>query len=330
MKTGYILLSGLLSLSLPNLAGAGVNDGLIGYFPFNGDTQDESGKRNHGIANGELSYVKGVVGQGVQLKGVLSQGGLDNPDFIKVSKSPLLSFKNAATFSYFVKIDSNKSGSNEDRSIIDGIYGTVMAKQGDRKGFYFTESETKSEIGINIFNGGGKLVTDSLPSVRANFRHVVYTVNRNAIKVYIDGELVSSGVGSVDFTQSNKQDLYIGVQNNSNNLKPEYWYPLAGTIDELRIYNRTLPQGEITQLYNAGKINLANSNTLFDFAEQSFPQYFSPAGQPTRYTTSGYTFRYYSGTENYVGTNGSDVYIMGKAFEKIQRVGKLSDFIRIN
>jgi hypothetical protein len=335
------------------VANAGINDGLVAYYPFDGNIEDASGKRNHGIANGNIEYVTGAVGQGVRLHGILSRGGVNSPDFIKVLRSPSLTFKSRMTVAYFVKIEGDKIGNNEDRSIIDGTYSTVLAKQGDRHGFYFNEDEVSSSFGVNEFSGGGKLRTDSLSSARTGVRHVVYSINGDVTNVYVDGNLMSSTQGKIDFTQANKQHLYIGVQNNSFNAVPHYWYPLDGVIDELRIYNRVLSFSEIAELYNQGNTgstptkpntptkpdtpdvidpadkNLKNSNALFDFAEKTYPGLFSPAGeQPTR-SAQGFIFRYYAGTQNFVGTKDGDIYVTGLSFQGVQVVGKISDYINV-
>ncbi len=42
---------------------------------------------------------------------------------------------------------------------------------------------------------------------------------------------------------------------------------------------------------------LVNSNKLFDFAEQTYPQFFSPAGAET-FGLDNYLVRYYPDTDN--------------------------------
>ena len=332
MKIRNIILHSLLGLGLLGTANAGINDGLIAHYPFNGDINDVSGNGNNGIKNGNIGYTQGIVGQGVRLHGVLSAGGIDNPDFIRVPNSPSLALTSQLSVSYHVRIDGNKASSTSNRQIVNGIYGSVLAKRGDRFGFYFTESETSSSFGINQFKGGAKSDTTALVTVQNRFRHVVYTINGNTINVYIDGNLASSAAGIVDFTTSNQQDLYIGVQNNVNSSnaleKPAYWYPIDGAIDDLRLYNRVISNVEINQLKNSGTTNETNSNTLFNFAEQSFPEIFTPSGQAT-FSVDGFLARYYPATDTYVGTNGNDVYVLGSAFGGLKKVGKISDFISV-
>lgn len=71
---------------------------------------------------------------------------------------------------------------------------------------------------------------------------------------------------------------------------------------------------------------LANSNKLFDFAEKSFPQFFSPSGVET-ITLNGYLARYYPDTDTYIGTKDFDIYVYGDAFSGLLKVGVIADFV---
>ncbi len=78
--------------------------------------------------------------------------------------------------------------------------------------------------------------------------------------------------------------------------------------------------------------NLEVSNVFFDFAEENYPQYFSPAGSETfeiDYQSNHYLARYYKETDTYVGTLGEDVYVYGDIFNGLLHVGKISDYIEI-
>ena len=58
---------------------------------------------------------------------------------------------------------------------------------------------------------------------------------------------------------------------------------------------------------------LVNSNKLFDFAEKSYPEFFSPAGIKT-VGLDNYLVRYFPDTGNYIGTKGEEVYVYGDVF----------------
>ena len=73
---------------------------------------------------------------------------------------------------------------------------------------------------------------------------------------------------------------------------------------------------------------LVNSNKLFNFAEKTYPELFSPASTAT-YSLNNYLVRYYSNTGNYIGTTGEDVYVYGDVFNDLLKVGVISSFIEL-
>lgn len=77
--------------------------------------------------------------------------------------------------------------------------------------------------------------------------------------------------------------------------------------------------------------NLDDSNKLFNWAEQNFPQYFSPSGAETfeiDYLSNHYLARYYKETDAYIGTVGEDVYVYSKVFfDGLLYAGKIGTYI---
>ena len=71
--------------------------------------------------------------------------------------------------------------------------------------------------------------------------------------------------------------------------------------------------GLLNAAYAADDSKLNKSNKLFDFAEENFPQFFSPSGRET-FELDDYWVRYFSKTETYIGTLGEDVYVYGDVF----------------
>jgi len=231
---------------------ADITDGLVAYYKFENNIEDSSVFENHGVKNGNIQYVNAVDGKGIRFFGVNSEGGTRDPNYIIVKNSDSLKFYDTLSVSYFSKIEGNKTQTSANCSgdIIDGIYGTVLAKSGDRSGFYFIESEFRTGFGINPYHNGKGLSSDELSSsIYKKFRHTAYVINGNSIKIYIDGMLVKEGDGVVDFTSGNSNDLYLGVQQNSSGACLPFWYPFDGVVDELRLYNRALSDSEVRQIY---------------------------------------------------------------------------------
>jgi len=73
---------------------------------------------------------------------------------------------------------------------------------------------------------------------------------------------------------------------------------------------------------------LINSNKLFNFAEQSFPEYFSPA-EMTTMGLEDYLVRYYPKTDIYIGTRGEEVYVYGDVFNGLLKAGIIADFVEL-
>lgn len=79
--------------------------------------------------------------------------------------------------------------------------------------------------------------------------------------------------------------------------------------------------------FTAHADNLSDSNTLFDWAENMYPQFFSPSGMETS-ELEGYLVRYYEDTDTYVGTSSEEVYVYGQDFNGLAKVGQICDFIQ--
>jgi hypothetical protein len=71
------------------------------------------------------------------------------------------------------------------------------------------------------------------------------------------------------------------------------------------------------------------ADCVFNWAEQKYPQYFSPAGRVSA-TSAPYYYRYYSNTQTYIAISSanSDVWVLGPlSGNKLLDVGPLSAFI---
>jgi hypothetical protein len=68
----------------------------------------------------------------------------------------------------------------------------------------------------------------------------------------------------------------------------------------------------------------AQSNRALNWAEQTYPQLLTPHPAAAG-TFEGYYYRYYPGTDTYVGTKNGNAYLMG-ADKVIRDQGRLSDF----
>lgn len=242
----------LSALAFSGLAQADISTGLVAHFPFEGNANDASGNNNHGIIRGNISFVDGPVKKAARFNGVNSVGGTQNPDHIFIPNSSTLQFSNAMSVSYWVKFSGNRSQTYADCSgeTVTSTNGVVLGKSGDRNGFYFGEEDTSSGFAINQYNGGDGIgsANTQLKSASSAFRHVAYVMNGSSMSLYVDGALINTKSGQLNFSASNSRDMYIGTQYNRGGACLDFWGQLDGIVDELRIYNKPLSADDVKQL----------------------------------------------------------------------------------
>jgi hypothetical protein len=73
---------------------------------------------------------------------------------------------------------------------------------------------------------------------------------------------------------------------------------------------------------------VSRTDCIFNWAEQNYAQYFSPAGA-TDATLSPYTYRHYSATGNYLAISSADnhLWVMGSVFGGLLDVGPVTSFL---
>ena len=226
-----------------------LTNGLVAYYRFNGNSNDESGNNNNASQVwGAVSYVNGISQQAIKF------GGISKPGHVKIPNSNSLKFQNELSISYWTTIDSYDGMDGLGKYISDEAPACVFAKSHDRTGFHSKNAATKNgNFGSGFSNNYFNSPSFNLSGIRKhiyllkNWIYVTYVINKDNGYVYLDGLLnYSQSNIEVNFSIANKEDLYFGKFSDN-------WYPYNGKIDEFRIYNRALTPEEILQLYNAFK-----------------------------------------------------------------------------
>jgi hypothetical protein len=212
----------------------GVDTGLKGYWSFNGQdvnstsAYDRSGAGNTGTLTGGPTRTIGKLGQ------ALSFDGTDD----YVSLPTALGVTASGTWSAWFKTTS--SGNNE---IIGKDYFNGSTNSNHRVAVI--SGQVQFLDGTNDVNA--YTLTSSGTYNDGNWHHMTATWGSGA-KLYIDGVLVASSASNA----ANNSGTYISIGRNNNENNSPTWY-FAGSIDEVRVYNRALSQSEIIALYNQGK-----------------------------------------------------------------------------
>jgi uncharacterized protein (TIGR02145 family) len=209
--------------------------GLVAYYPFNGNTNDESGNGNNGLNYG-CTFVSGQIGTCIQL----TKGDhIDVPDNSILNPSQI-------TLAFWVSLDS---------IVISGNQFLLTKGNDQTTGSYYISQNEKQQfdfyLGANPIDQVA-VSSQTMSLQKKTWYHIAATYNGTEMKIYINGVL--SGTSIATHIIGNSLPLFIGYQN-----LPSWEYYTMGRLDEIRIYNRALSVLEIEKLYNEN-----NSNTITD------------------------------------------------------------------
>jgi hypothetical protein len=228
-------------------------NGLVGYWPFNGNANDESGNGNNGTVYGATltSDRFGNVGKSMQF---------GQQQYIEV---PTLRQNNINAYSISAWFKKPSSNANTDGAIVSGSYpgqtpGGFRLNIGTINRFQWQIEDYPGQNGI-LQNGAG----DNNNYCDNNWHFVVSTfsspnglVSSSAFKIYIDGNLVHTISNRTNWPTWDTT-TYAPINNgnrstiigNSGGNYFGFSNSFLGILDDIAIYNRALTQQEISQLY---------------------------------------------------------------------------------
>jgi hypothetical protein len=215
-------------------------NGLVAWYPFNGNANDESGNGKNGTVSGATlttdrfgnankAYSFNGTSDGITTNCVGPTGNTDR------------------TISFWAKVVKSAYDYN---SII--YYGENSNGKFFSVYFLSTTGTFRADVGSSTKDYKNTSIFDSW-----HFYTVVFQNNISLVKnalMYMDGKLLT------DFTYLNPNTytintgstypLYIG-RSPSYDAANNYYYNFKGSIDDIGLWNRALTQQEITDLYNA-------------------------------------------------------------------------------
>jgi hypothetical protein len=245
-------------VSLPNALPASLQTGLVGYWPFCGNANDESGNGNNGSGlNGvQLSTDRyGKSNNAYEFDGVddylqcLNAGpsgtGITLSYWYKTSKYITTGNTVTDVFSY---------GGNSWGTLFEANYNHWSAQTaGPCFGPALTSAGT-------LISRGSTQIPDSTKWHQAVIVLPVGATSLNAVRFFLDGvELTGTcsfanyGAPAINIGSYYSIRIGMGYQNNGLNFK--------GKLDDFIIWNRELNNSEIQQLYTSQSANLASNNT---------------------------------------------------------------------
>jgi hypothetical protein len=231
-----LVLSSLLLFNQIMFAETIPTEGLVAYYPFNGNANDESGNGNHGTVFGAIP----VTDRFANLNKAFYFNGSNN--YITVNTNQLSITQNLSISTWVTNIDN---------LFADG-YGNYLISKGILPKppwcDYCFGLGSERDIGFTIVNesGASYYVTGKLPD--NSYHHIagIYDYTNSRLRLYIDGVLVDETSASGRIKNSNNS-FYIGDWNGAST-----WHFWRGFVDDVRIYNRALSGSEVQTLYHEG------------------------------------------------------------------------------
>jgi hypothetical protein len=221
------------------------SDGLVGYWPFNGNANDVSGNGNNGTNNG-ATLTADRFGNS---NSAYNFNGISNK--IEVDDNAQFQF---TTFSVSLWVNANSGFSLVNKS--DWSNGSLEAFN---IGLGANLLNSSIKMNSNCLAGvGWNNITTNTGSLYNNWKHIVVVFDGLNVRHFINGVLVNSQplVGLMDTCFGGKLKFGAWWQNS-----PDY---LNGKLDDIGIWNRALTQEEITNLYNINQCitNITVTDTL--------------------------------------------------------------------
>lgn len=235
----------LVSPALAQVPNYVPSDGLVGWWPFNGNANDESGNGNDGVVNNAIldadrlnnpnsAYLFNGSNSSIVI-GDPIDGGFDmlgGP----VSISLWLSTSESMLSSLVTKQNTAIPNSNGDYNLDMNALGEARMAMG------FGEGQGAANV-------SGVLVNDN------EWHHIVGTYTPVSIELYVDGILATAGSSSISAPSTlldSPQPLQFGtaVPNST---------PLNGKLDDIGIWNRVLTPEEIAAIYSASSLGMGDS-----------------------------------------------------------------------
>jgi hypothetical protein len=238
-----------------------LNKGLVAYYPFNGNANDESGNGNNGTINGA---VLDTDRNGSSLSSYLFNGA----SYIRIPNSETLSLGTTdIAVTAWVKTSSSAAGY---------IYSDDSDNR--RPGFELTYNGSGAYYEISSSIQGWSWGDGTKAIGNGQWHYVAATFKRGGnITLFVDGiQDVASVLDPLIASVSNTVDSRIGMS-------PDGYHGFIGNIDEVRIYNRALSAAEVTQIYS----NQSGESNMIAVQGGTLPQSSDTEGASTSSTGSG-------------------------------------------
>jgi len=211
----------------------GITDGLIGYWPLNGDARDLSGLNSTENAITNILWVAGKVNIGADFNGTSK---------ILINNNSVFNFIGAQPYTVMAMIYPR----------LGGVTWHGVFSKGNSQQWALTLNSPNGYLHYETNQGGIGALNTATGTILANtWYHVVIRFDGTNKQIFINGSSVATQAASTLNSTSNIEELRIGEGNNSELFN--------GIIDEVKVFNRALTDEEIKIEYDV----MFNNEVLF-------------------------------------------------------------------
>ena len=216
---------------------ANLQDGLVGYWPFCGNANDESGNGNNGTVNG-ATLAEDRFGNAAS---AYSFDGVAN--HIDIPFSDLWRGNEVTVSAWIKKI----SDFNTQRLVIGQSNGRPQLVCNSD----YTPGVDNAAFQFKRNSAAFTYVTGNSSILSEEWVNLIGVYTPGSIAIYVDGVLENSIMHNDLFDDCSQTPLQVGAFNTNGNCGDAIGITQAffGLIDDITIYNRALSPEEVTQLY---------------------------------------------------------------------------------
>jgi hypothetical protein len=248
MKTKIFLLAVISLMAVEHSTAQIVKKGLVGYWPFNGNANDESVNNNHGSVTGATLTKDrfGISNSAYKFDG--------NADYIDCGDSANLRISTNTTNFWFIYSDTTKT---------QNFVNITNSESGEWGANYYSHATAGLVVGLS----GGANDSWIAAITKKNQRYAdstwhmftsAYSAKDNSLSFYIDGGFISNITdqnkgfikGKDSLVHNGKERWVFGVRSQyitAGTSAPGY---LNGYLDDVMLFNRVLTPTEISLIYN--------------------------------------------------------------------------------
>jgi hypothetical protein len=235
------------------------SNGLVGWWPFNGNANDESGNGNHGTVNGATLTAdrNGKANTAYDFTG--------NDEFIEIDTKNGSFDNQNYTISVWMKAQQNSTspsgGPNVNPAIISSLISGGISADNPYSNSH-VDNWVIYEIngGIALFSYSGGMDGNASNILGDYWINIIFIKEGQTVKTYKNGKLAMS---STNMNTSFFKNYPIRIGRSQHT----YWKDYNGQLDDISIYNRALSEQEVQALYTgspcAAQINRVLQPTCF-------------------------------------------------------------------